>query len=345
MAIITQKPDIKNTWAYDGSRNQPSIDEILIGWIQQIPPHERANWIEYRQDLAIKYLFQEGFAEWDASFEYGINSLTKYNGVVYYSLTADNVANQPDTDTIHWEVAFDRAGSSASVKETVDRILTEEGFLDLYVSKAVPVMTGIAKAPEFQATASGGHTFQGDGENTGLFLNANNLPEVKFSNTTIATFNSNPSTTSSDDTVVTVAVLKAALSTLQNALYPVGISIVTQNGDNPSSYLGFGQWEQDCQGRAIVGVTTDVTANSPDWVKNVNQEFGEYNHTLVIDVDNWGVGSEELGTAPRGTLITGTGTAERNEKLESVSFANQNKSLEQSAVQPSKTKYIWTRIS
>ena len=122
MAIITQKPNIKNTWAYDGSRNEPSIDEILTGWVQQIPPHERANWIEYRQDLAIKYLFQEGFAEWDSSFEYNLNSLTKYNGAIYYSLTANNVGHQPDIDGVNWRVAFDRAGSSADVKAIVDKI-------------------------------------------------------------------------------------------------------------------------------------------------------------------------------------------------------------------------------
>lgn len=40
-------------------------------------------------------------------------------------------------------------------------------------------MTGIAVAPEFQATVDGGHTFQDTETDTGMFLNTNNEPEFK----------------------------------------------------------------------------------------------------------------------------------------------------------------------
>ena len=177
MSTINQKPNVRAVWASAGSLGAVDVDRIQEGWVEEIPPSEVANWIENRQDTAIKYLFQEGFAEWDNAFEYKVNSFTKYDGKVYICILA-NSNRQPDSEDSFWAVAFDDKGSAASVQAVVDSIINTEGFLGLYVSKATPIMTGVAKAPSFRAalgtptleatTSSVGHTFEGAG-NTGLF--------------------------------------------------------------------------------------------------------------------------------------------------------------------------------
>ena len=70
MAVIPSKPNTKLMWASQGNRAEPTSDKQLEGWTQEIPPHEMENWVQYKQDLAIKYLYQEGISEWDSSFEY-----------------------------------------------------------------------------------------------------------------------------------------------------------------------------------------------------------------------------------------------------------------------------------
>lgn len=177
MSTINQKPNVRAVWASAGSLGAVDVDRIQEGWVEEIPPSEVANWIENRQDTAIKYLFQEGFAEWDSAFEYRLNSLVKYDGKVYIATSA-NSGRQPDIENSFWSVAFDDKGSAASVQAVVDSILNTEGFLNLYVSKATPVMDGNAVAPSFKAAvgtptldatlSSVGHSFNG-AANTGLF--------------------------------------------------------------------------------------------------------------------------------------------------------------------------------
>lgn len=177
MSTINQKPNVRAVWASAGSLGAVDVDRVQEGWVEEIPPSEVANWIENRQDTAIKYLFQEGFAEWDSAFEYRLNSLVKYDGKVYIATLA-NSGRQPDIENSFWSVAFDDKGSAAAVQATVDSILNTEGFLNLYVSKATPVMDGNAVAPSFKAAvgtptldatlSSVGHSFNG-AANTGMF--------------------------------------------------------------------------------------------------------------------------------------------------------------------------------
>ena len=101
MAVISTKPNTKLPWASQGNRAEPTPDKQLEGWVQEIPPHEMENWVQYKQDLAIKYLYQEGIPEWDSSFEYNTTSYVKYNGVIY-KLAEDaevpNTNKQPDIE-------------------------------------------------------------------------------------------------------------------------------------------------------------------------------------------------------------------------------------------------------
>ena len=344
MAVIPSKPNTKLMWASQGNRAEPTSDKQLEGWTQEIPPHEMENWVQYKQDLAIKYLYQEGIPEWDSSFEYNTTSYVKFQGVIYKlkdGAEVPNIGKQPNVETVSWEIAFEPYGASSPLAEEIRKIKELEGYLALYVSKANPVMDGIAVAPEFQSTSQGGFTFQNTGTDTGMFLNTNNEPEFRINNTPKAVVRNNPSLTANDNTIVTMAMLQEFKTTLLNVQFPVGISIITQDSRNPSEYLGFGSWERDLQGRALVGVTTDVTSASPDWVKTVNREFGEYEHTLTLEeIPNHNHGIKS-GSSVEGSMLyarnyggtTSYGTTEST-----------GGGLPHNIVSPSKTKFIWTRI-
>ena len=356
MAVISSKPNTKLPWASQGNRAEPTSDKQLEGWNQEIPPHEIENWIQYKQDLATKYLYQEGIPEWDSSFEYNTTSYVKYNGIIYKlkdGAEVPNTAKQPDVETTSWEVAFEPYGSSAYSSEEIRKIKELEGYLSLYVSKANPVMDGVAIAPEFQATAIGGHTFQGAGADTGLFLNTNNEPEIKINNVTKATVRNSPSLTSSDTTLVTTSMLQQFKNSLFNTMFPIGISIITQDPRNPSEYLGFGSWERDLQGRALVGVTTDVTSASPDWVKTVNRLYGE--NEVMLKEENlakhthktyqsWG-GSRAVAGFQRLQDWDGHANDGVTDAFGYQTSTESGSNVAHNNVQPSQTKFIFTRIA
>ena len=347
MTLVSSKPNTTLPWASQGNRAEPTSDKQLEGWNQEIPPHEIENWIQYKQDIATKYLYQEGIPEWDSSFEYNTTSHVKYNGVIYKlkeGAEVPNTTKQPDVETTSWEVAFEPYGASSPLAEEIRKIKELEGYLSLYVSKANPVMNGIATAPEFQATSQGGHTFQGAGSDTGLFLNTNNELEFRINGVSKGVIRNSPTTTSNDNTLVTTAMLQQFQTNLLGRMFPIGISLITQDPRNPSEYLGFGSWERDLEGKALVGVTTDVTSNSPDWVKTVNREFGEYTTTVDIPTDGWAKDGIEISSTVSGRLVVGSGDQEKREILESLTQTSipQIKTID--IVQKSQTKYIFTRV-
>jgi hypothetical protein len=349
MTVISTKPNTKLPWASQGNRAEPTSDKQLEGWSQEIPPHEMENWVQYKQDLAIKYLYQEGIPEWDSSFEYNTTSYVKYGGVIYKlkaGAEVPNTAKQPDSEVGSWEVAFEPYGTSSPLLEEIRKIKELEGYLALYVSKANPVMDGIAIAPEFQATTEGGHTFQGAGADTGIFLNSNNEPEFKINNVTKGTVRNTPSLSSSDTTLVTTAMLQQFKTDMFLTVLPIGISIITQDPRNPAEYLGFGSWERDLEGRALVGVTTDVTSASPDWVKQVNKTEGEYKHTMTVSElvpHEHGISVFRVEGA---TTSSSVSDVVKNSPPPIRNFTTQSSGEGQpfNIVQPSKTKFIFTRV-
>ena len=346
MAVIPSKPNTKLMWASQGNRAEPTSDKQLEGWVQEIPPHEMENWVQYKQDLAIKYLYQEGIPEWDSSFEYNTTSYVKYGGVIYKlkaGAEVPNTAKQPDIETTSWEIAFEPYGASSTLAEEIRKIKELEGYLALYVSKANPVMDGIAIAPEFQATANGGYTFQNTGTDTGLFLNPNNEPEFRINNTPKAVVRNSPSLQANDNTVVTMAMLQAFKASLLTTQFPVGISIITQDPRNPAEYLGFGSWQRDLEGRALVGYSSDVTSETPDWKKNVNSVYGadthaltqgegpSHTHNIIYSSTVNSGGSFVVGSPHKGGTV-------------SSSVESSGEGLPHNNVQMSKTKFIWTRV-
>ena len=353
MAVISSKPNTSIPWASQGNRAKPTSDKQLEGWNQEIPPHEIENWIQYKQDLATKYLYQEGIPEWDSSFEYNTTSYVKYNGVIYKlkpNAEVPNTAKQPDIETTSWEIAFEPYGSSANSIEEIRKIKELEGYLSLYVSKANPVMLGIATAPEFRATAEGGHTFQDTGTDTGMFLNSNNEPEFRINNIPKAVVKNSPSLSANDNTLVTMAMLQEFKADMFNVQFPVGISIITQDSRNPRDYLGFGSWQRDLEGRALVGYSSDVTNATPDWKKVINRTFGSDTHTLSVDempshkhvVTTGGVaagmvGGNEGANHSENTSGSGSrpgGTAQTT-----------GGGLPHNNVQMSQIKAVWTRVA
>lgn len=343
MAVIPAKPNTKLMWASQGNRAEPTSDKQLEGWGQEIPPHEIENWVQYKQDLAIKYLYQEGIPDWDSSFEYNTTSYVKYNGVIYKlkeGAEVPNTAKQPDVETTSWEIAFEPYGASTPLAEEIRKIKELEGYLSLYVSKANPVMDSIATAPEFQATADGGFTFQNTGTDTGMFLNANNEPEFRINNIPKAVVKNSPSLSSNDNTLVTMSMLQEFKTQMFDTVLPVGISIITQDSRNPAEYLGFGSWQRDLEGRALVGFSSDVTAETPDWKKAVNRTFGSDTHTLTID--EIPAHTHTINGTQQGDSDGGGNGQGWNPTYQSGSAGGDQP---HNNVQMSKIKFIWTRIT
>ena len=91
----TQTEAYQTGWrsAVISDRNYPTLGEMNA--VQQVPTQQLA------------YLFQKGIAEWDASTTYFANvSYCQVNGVIYKSLTDNNIGNNPTTDSgINWIIA------------------------------------------------------------------------------------------------------------------------------------------------------------------------------------------------------------------------------------------------
>ena len=153
----------------------------------------------------------------------------------------------------------------------VDLIKTQEGYLDLYVSKANPEMTGKCLGVSYSAavgvpietTDIYGYTFSGY-TNKGLFLDSSGVPTVVDGTTTFKFKN-----TLDEDSVIRLKDLREYLE-----IYKVGDLYLTIDSTNPSTRLGYGTWVRYGEGKALVGVSspnsTNPTTNfSPFWFSSV----------------------------------------------------------------------------
>lgn len=91
----TQTEAYQTGWrsAVISDRNYPTLGEMNA--VQQVPTQQLA------------YLFQKGVPEWDASTTYFANvSYCQVNGVIYQSLTDNNIGHNPTTDNgTNWIIA------------------------------------------------------------------------------------------------------------------------------------------------------------------------------------------------------------------------------------------------
>lgn len=78
------------------------------GWLTAVignngPPMEDMNGFCFVVTTQLAYLLQQGVQEWDATTAYYKGSLTNVAGVLYISLTDNNV-NNATTDTVNWAI-------------------------------------------------------------------------------------------------------------------------------------------------------------------------------------------------------------------------------------------------
>ena len=332
MVGIVNKPDINyGIWASNGDVAVPSSEKVEIGHIVEKPKKEIVNWIENRQDQFMAYLNQVGIAEWDSKTTYKANiSFVNRSGTVYKA-KSQNIDKDPTLNQDIWGIAWSTYSDFYNLSNRVDKIENEEGYLDLYVSKDSPVMDGEAIAPAYLLSNS--TEFE-----IGLSLDSENNPTITKKDNTSVRFKTITDLSSPTNDVVTMGVLLQFMQT-----YKVGDLYLTTNSGNPSSLLGYGNWERYGEGRAIVGVSS--RESDPDWTKGVSSLYGEYSHKQTID---------ELAKHVHGQGIVGTGVG-RVEGYTGNAPNNDNFSIDETlptgdnvpfnVVQPSITVFIWRRIS
>lgn len=70
---------------------------------------------------------------------------------------------------------------------------------------------------------------------------------------------------------------EAIVDTVREQIYPIDSTLITRKSGNPATWLGFGTWVEESEGRAVVGVGT---ADGVGW--SVGQKRGEAYHTLSV---------------------------------------------------------------
>ena len=115
--------------AWEGGWNSAVISE------RDYPPLEEMTGIQKVETQQIAYLMQKGIPEWDAGTTYFANiSFCQIDGLVYRSLTDNNLGNNPATDTTNWEVWKPLEGNYANTDLSN---LTSVGIDKINQSKAL----------------------------------------------------------------------------------------------------------------------------------------------------------------------------------------------------------------
>lgn len=322
---IINKPNMNyGVWAEGGNIEIPSSEKVEQGWIIEKPLNETMNWLQNRQDRMLQYLNQRGLPEWDTSTEYPINSYINRNGVVYIAVSQNQDAD-PTLNQDIWNIAFVSYEDFVEYVNTLNSVTTEDGFLEFYVKKSDPVLDAPAKGIAYNNTTNvSGLAFEGT------------KPKIVTDGETIVEFGDGLS----PKDVVTHEQLALAI---QN--YKVGdIYITTSNGD-PSGRLGYGTWERFAEGETLVGFSSDVSNEIPEWVKTEGGRSGNYENTIEFPYSNWDVDGLEVRTTRQGVLVVGSGFKENQEILESLNQPRVNQQQTISNVQPSIIVYFWKRIS
>lgn len=94
-----------------------SLSNWLTGWLGaaidgNAPAIEDMNAAFFVHSHQIAYMLQSGVAEWNTDTFYYTGNIVNISGVLYVSLTDDNTANDPTTDSINWKIlSFDATGT------------------------------------------------------------------------------------------------------------------------------------------------------------------------------------------------------------------------------------------
>ena len=92
IARIQALPAYETGWrgAVVSTRNYPTLQEM--------------NGLQKTFSQQIAYTLQSGVPEWDNTTDYYINNFSSYDGVIYKSISDNNVGNRPDISPANWEV-------------------------------------------------------------------------------------------------------------------------------------------------------------------------------------------------------------------------------------------------
>jgi len=105
---------------------------FLQGW-QNAVAADKAPFLEEMNALflslfqQVAYGLQTGIPEYDPNTTYYANSFCQVNGVIYKSLTDENIGNNPATDTTNWEEFKSGGGSSLPI----GTMFFSQGFVDI----------------------------------------------------------------------------------------------------------------------------------------------------------------------------------------------------------------------
>lgn len=130
---------MKYTQTSGGSPVYSSDIEILQsnpayeqGWsvavlADKAPFLEEMNGVQYGFSKQIAYLLQTGMPEYNPDTTYYTNSFCQVNGIIYKSLTDENIGNDPTADTTNWE-EFSAGGSGSSLP--IGTMFFSSGYVD-----------------------------------------------------------------------------------------------------------------------------------------------------------------------------------------------------------------------
>lgn len=317
---IVNKPDMNyGVWADGGNIEIPSSEKVEQGWIIEKPLNETMNWLQNRQDRMLQYINQRGVPEWDIRTEYPTNAYVSRVGRIYQALS-NNTDSDPTLNPEIWEVAFVSNSNFVDYSDIVDNIQNTEAYLGLYVSKANPVMTGVAKGISYrEATGVSGLDFE------------TATPKIINNGDTVVEFSggNNPKD------VVTHEQLALAI---QN--YKVGDIYITTSSGDPFSRLGYGTWERFAEGKTLVGFSSSVSNTIPEWVKIGGSIYGEYDHKLTVNE----MPSHDHDLLPLGSS-DGTSGVDNGSSSVSRKTAKTGGDQAHNNVQPSIVVYFWKRTA
>ena len=91
---------------------------------------EDLNAVNYVLSYLLKYLYENGIAEWKSTTTYYQNSICKVNNALYLSLQDDNIGNNPTNTVSYWKpiplenVSIENSGNGLSiVKDVTDNVI------------------------------------------------------------------------------------------------------------------------------------------------------------------------------------------------------------------------------
>ena len=322
MEVINIKPNMNaGIWAENGDIVIPSSEKIEEGHVVEKPKSEIVNWIENRQDLMLQYINQRGIAEWDRATPYPIKALTSRDGTLYRAIS-QNKDRDPTLNTDIWKLAFVTYDDYKLLLEDLDKIKNQDGYLDRYVSRANPIMTG--------GTEGVSYGFTGDVD-TGLMKDSGGNPAMQKDGVVVATFDS----LEQENSVVRFADLRKYLE-----FYKVGDIYLTTSTLNPKEILGYGAWERHAEGRSLVGISSWTT--DPIWTKFIGSVFGDYTHTLTVEEMPRHNHTFPVNPQDQGSSESSDGTGGASTSLP-TNFTGGDKP--HNNVQPSMVVAIWKRVS